>query len=727
MTLERGALLHNRYRIVEILGEGGMGAVYRAVDENLAIEVAVKENFFTSEEYARQFRREANILASMRHSNLPRVTDHFVIKGQGQYLVLDYIEGEDLRERIDRLGVLPEEDVIVLGVAICEALAYFHKRTPPILHRDIKPGNVKITPSGEVYLVDFGLAKIVQGTRETTPGARAMTPGYSPPEQYGTARTDRRTDVYSLGATLYEALTGVIPEDGLGRLMEQVDLVPVRKRNPEVSRKLAAVIENAMSVHPEDRYQTADQFKNALIAASRGTTRKQVSEGGLIVSPPPTVAPDGPVNEAVYQDAPDMLAEPEIEAPFSVSTPIDAPPSFQPAPRKRTGWGRWILVIALGLLIGSGAGAFLFFPELSAETISLIAPGGSAMETEEPIPTALSRGGSNEQSQGPSPTRTASPRPSATPTTAPSGATPSSSEAVVMPPPTETPTPRPTPLGGGMGQVAFASDRTGIPQIWIVNVDGTGLRQITDRLEGACQPSWAPDGERLVFISPCRSNQEIYPNSSLFIINADGSDITPLPTILGGDFDPDWSPDGNFIVFTSLRNGNRNQVHVMDLRDLSVKLLSEEFVQDLQPAWSADGEQIAFVSTRKGPFQLWTMDPNGSSQELFSRSASARNTNPVWSPDGSVIVFDQSKGLGEVPTLFAARFEEGGMNEFRIFENWIPSREADYSPDGFWLVFESWPDGRNHDIYMMTANGVDRQPLTTDPGFDFDPAWRPAN
>jgi serine/threonine-protein kinase len=184
MTLERGYLLNKRYRIVEILGQGGMAAVYRAVDENLGVEVAVKENLFTTEEYARQFRREAVILANLRHPNLPRVTDHFVVEQQGQYLVMDYIEGEDLRQRMDRLGPIPDQEVVILGVAICDALKYMHSRKPMVLHRDIKPGNVKITPSGHIFLVDFG--RDCQGRQATTTGARDDA-GYSPPEQYGTA------------------------------------------------------------------------------------------------------------------------------------------------------------------------------------------------------------------------------------------------------------------------------------------------------------------------------------------------------------------------------------------------------------------------------------------------------------------------------------------------------------------------------------------------------------
>jgi eukaryotic-like serine/threonine-protein kinase len=230
MTLDRGTLLNGRYKIVDILGQGGMASIYRAIDENLNLEVAVKENLFTTDDYARQFRLEAVILASLRHPNMPRVTDHFVIQDQGQYLVMDYIEGEDLRQRLDRIGILPDEEVIVIGVAITEALVYLHSRTPPVFHRDIKPGNVKINPHGQIYLVDFGLAKVENEGQLTTTGARAMTPGYSPPEQYGTARTDHRTDIYSLGATLYSALTDSLPEDGLARAMDQVGLTPIRMR-----------------------------------------------------------------------------------------------------------------------------------------------------------------------------------------------------------------------------------------------------------------------------------------------------------------------------------------------------------------------------------------------------------------------------------------------------------------------------------------------------------------
>ncbi len=272
MPLKPGSVLHNRYRIEGILGQGGMGAVYRASDVNLGVPVAVKENLFTTEEYARQFRREATILASLRHPNLPRVTDHFVIEGQGQYLVMDFVEGSDLRQRLESSGPVGEQEAIPWFLDICDALIYLHNRPTPIIHRDIKPGNIKITPDNRAVLVTSGLAKFAEGHGDTTTGAKAMTPGFSPPEQYGTGRTDPRTDIYSLGATLYAALTATVPEDALERAMGRTQLTPVRKRNPSVSNSTARAVEKALSIRPEERYQSASELAAAL-AATIGASR----------------------------------------------------------------------------------------------------------------------------------------------------------------------------------------------------------------------------------------------------------------------------------------------------------------------------------------------------------------------------------------------------------------------------------------------------------------------
>lgn len=730
MPLERGSLLNKRYRIVEILGQGGMGSIYRAVDENLGVSVAVKENLFTTEEFARQFRREAVILASLRHPHLPRVTDHFVIEGQGQYLVMDYIEGEDLRERMDREGVLSDAEVVVLGAAICEALTYLHSRQPQIVHRDIKPGNVKISPAGQIVLVDFGLAKVIQGGQATTTGARAMTPGYSPPEQYGTARTDHRTDIYSLGATLYVALTGQLPEDALARAMEQAELTQVRKHNPKVSKRLAAAIEKALELRPDDRFQSAEEFKQALLNARVITGQKPGRE--MTLAPPPDssrVEVPGPNGGRSPPSPPGLAEKPPAEAGFgSGLLPASAPlaePARQPArksrPKRRIGC--WLVSALLaGLSVLGALGAYAYQPSLLGQAALWIAPllPASASPTSSASPTVSAEALLTPFTPSPSPSPSPSPAPALAATPIPARFT------AAARPPTPTPTRTPTPTGGGAGQLAYVSDVTGLPQVWLMNADGTGQRQITDMPEGACQPAWSPDGATLVFISPCAFNQEIYPGASLFLINADGTGLVSLPTMPGGDFDPSWSPDGSRIAFTSLRDYNRAQVYVIDLATNEVKSLSANTARDAQPAWSPDGEQIAFVSTRRGPYQIWIMAADGSGQDLFSHSGSLKDTHPIWSPDGQVMLYTQNEVLGGVPRLVAARVEEGAFTENRVIPEIIPMREASYSPDGIWLAFESWPDGSNHDIYTMTANGLGRQRLTSDPAFEFDAAWQPS-
>jgi formylglycine-generating enzyme required for sulfatase activity len=270
MTLNPGQILNNRYRIVKLLGQGGFGAVYRAWDTNLDGPVALKENLDTSPTAQRQFQLEARLLFRLAHPNLPHVTDHFVISGQGQYLVMDFIEGDDLQAMLNRAGgPLPEALILPWITQVCEALSYLHLQNPPVIHRDIKPANIKITPQGQAVLVDFGIAKVYDPTLRTTVGARAVTPGYSPMEQYGKGgRTDARTDVYALGATLYHLLTGREPEDAPGRNLGAALPAP-RSLNPALSPWVEAAILQAMAMLPADRFQSAAAFQATLSLASQ--------------------------------------------------------------------------------------------------------------------------------------------------------------------------------------------------------------------------------------------------------------------------------------------------------------------------------------------------------------------------------------------------------------------------------------------------------------------------
>lgn len=297
MSLEPGSILINRYRIEAILGEGGMGAVYRALDLETKQSCAVKEfrlkhlpteqevklkgqakterggqskeDIVTREKALAQFKREANLLEGLQHANLPKVTDYFPV-GEDYYLVMTLIEGKNAATLLASMEgkPLPERAVTVWVKQVMDALIYCHSRG--VIHRDIKPANIILTVSGTVYLVDFGIAKEENPTKETSIGARVITPGYSPPEQYSLGRTDARSDVYSLGATMYAMLTGKEPIDSINRLMG-IEMPDIQKVSAEVSPNMMMSVRKAIALKPEERFQTMKDMQNAVFSGKAST------------------------------------------------------------------------------------------------------------------------------------------------------------------------------------------------------------------------------------------------------------------------------------------------------------------------------------------------------------------------------------------------------------------------------------------------------------------------
>ena len=260
----RGAKLADRYQILNPLGSGGMGAVYLARDLRFERRRgALKENGDRAPAAREQFRLEAEVLATLKHPHLPAVTDHFITADGRQFLVMDYVEGEDLDDRVQRLGALPELQVLTWAEQVLDALAYLHAQSPPVIHRDLKPANVRITPDGKAMLVDFGIAKQLVAGQATATVARKMgSPGYAPLEQYS-GGTDQRSDVYSLGATLYFALTGQPPLEA--PLLASGHALPrPRQLNPAISRRTERAVLRAMESKAGERFQSAQEMQAAL-------------------------------------------------------------------------------------------------------------------------------------------------------------------------------------------------------------------------------------------------------------------------------------------------------------------------------------------------------------------------------------------------------------------------------------------------------------------------------
>ncbi len=279
IPLKAGEVLRGRYRIRRIIGQGGMGSIYLADDLRLeGRQCALKEvehDRTLPQDMVReardQFLREATVLARLDHPNLPKVSDFFSISSR-DYLVMDYVPGKDLRtlmlEARQEGRFLLESEVLSWASQLCDALNYLHGQEPPILHRDIKPSNLKVTPSGLLKLVDFGLVKLLAPGEVTITVLQGQgTALYTPLEQYGgdSGHTDVRSDIYSFGATLYHLLTNQSPTDARDRFLNPESLISPRAINEDVSPRTERAILWAMSLHPDERPESIERFRQSLL------------------------------------------------------------------------------------------------------------------------------------------------------------------------------------------------------------------------------------------------------------------------------------------------------------------------------------------------------------------------------------------------------------------------------------------------------------------------------
>ena len=281
IPIKAGETLRGRYRIRRIIGQGGMGCIYLADDLRLeGRQCALKEVEHDKtlpakmiQEARDQFLREATVLARLDHPNLPKVSDFFT-NGPRDYLVMDFIPGKDLRtlmsEAQEKKTFLSEVDILDWSNQLSDALTYLHQQAPPILHRDIKPSNLKLTPTGVLKLVDFGLVKLLAPGEVTITILQGQgTALYTPFEQYGgdTGHTDLRSDIFAFGSTLYHLITNHPPADARERFLNPISLIEPRLINPSVSLRTQKAILWAMELHPDNRPESVEAFRDALIGS----------------------------------------------------------------------------------------------------------------------------------------------------------------------------------------------------------------------------------------------------------------------------------------------------------------------------------------------------------------------------------------------------------------------------------------------------------------------------
>ncbi len=683
-----GKTLLERYHVEEHLGRGGMAEVYLVYDQLRATQLAIKvlrEEMAEDRIFLRRFKREADTLAQLQHPHIVRL---YGLEQENTlaFMLMDYVDGITLRTEIFNANApLPTNRILEIIRPICSALHYSHAQN--LIHCDIKPANVMVHKNGTILLTDFGIARVTEAVTATMAGAG--TPAYMPPEQIHGDDPTPEMDIYALGVVLYEMVTGGERPytgeraDTTGSTMhrviwEKINLDPPspKEYNPALSDELEAIIIKCLRLNPEKRYHSALELLAALEEAISG-------------------------DEAASAE--------ELKAAFQAESIKQQMQKEKDRPKRK--WLAYVVGLIIVLVAGFGA-------------VNLLGGGGIAPVQPTAVPTETAAPTAKLPTQTEEPTPTPLPEPTATlPPTEVDAAEPTKIIPTSTPVP-QTATPAPTPLGGGVGQIAFASDRNGgTPQIWFINLDGSGLRPLTAKAGGACQPSWAPDGTKLVFISPCNTEKDSYPGSTLYIIQADRTGLQVLPIEEG--YTPAWShTDENLIAYTAPDAQSRPQIFIFNLADSTTTQVTDSDLS-MEPAWSPDGTRLVFSSNRSGSFQIWSAGVDGSFPLRYTKHDAADHRDPTWSLDGQLVLFTELGGLAElvVIPILDDGFQAG--EAYKVLQNSrTPMKEAKYSPDGQWLVFQSWPN--NHDIYYMPADGsANPIGITDDAAFDFDAAWRP--
>jgi len=634
------------YKITSYLGQGGMATIYRAkqltLDRDVALKVihpALKDD----QSFILRFKREASIVAKLNHANIVPVYDFGEFEGVS-YIVMRFIEGQTLKDILtdQKLGTKQILDILR---PVADALAYAHSRG--VLHRDVKPSNVLIDTEGNVYLADFGLARIAHSGESTLSQEMIIgSPQYISPEQGKGESADERSDIYSLAVVVYEMFTGRVPFAGdtpyttiLGHINDPLPMP--RQYNPKMSPAVEQVIVKALAKDKEKRFRTVREFMRALDNAARGPVDDNEPAAPIMIAPSRPVTAN-PITEIIAR----------FRNGFQNRQPI----AFLAA-------GVVVLCLLLACVLGA---AYVFrgsFPSLAGIIPAQTAPTRV-------LPRAIT-----------TPTLPGGFPPIAVPTqpAAPPGSNPPVATAIVPI--------RPITLRGKIAYTISNGDNSAEQHsVWVANSDGTGAHVVA---ETAMWPAISPDGLQIAFYKMKSDN-------GIFIANIDGSN--PRRVIPGSDVCCEqWSPEGRRLVYFkgSLKLGGN--ILIANLEGVVINEVGAGY----SPSWSPEGNRIAYSGCQAG----------GSTCGIFIHDLRTKNTrfvtrdnggSPQWSPQVDRIVYQADDGKSHI-NVFA--IDVDGTDRKQLTNGRGNDGQPNWSRDGGTIFWRSDQNGTAWAIYAMNADG----------------------